>query len=277
MKGMDMLVFAGQSNMQGMAERLSETASVRGALEYRFLEDKLVPLANPVGENISYDLKAGYDVAQSVEETDDRAVEQWLAEHALGRTNWGHTNLVPSFCRAYIKETNRSVIAVHTAKSATCIADWQAGGALFDAMITKVKSGIRKVESVGLGRLYFVWLQGENDALAGTSKEEYLRLFTAFKNAVKEMLPLERFAVIRVGNFAMDKRDSAIQAAQEEACKTDKDFYMLTRETETCGRIEKYGNPACRGHFSALGLERIGKVAGKELGKLVNRIGGRKE
>ena len=54
MKNTDLIIFSGQSNMEGEAERMPEDNSpVEGALEYRFLEDKLVPLRHPAGENIS--------------------------------------------------------------------------------------------------------------------------------------------------------------------------------------------------------------------------------
>ena len=55
----DVIIFGGQSNMQGQSERLSENVPVKSALEYRLLTDSLVPLSNPVGEDIRYDGTAG--------------------------------------------------------------------------------------------------------------------------------------------------------------------------------------------------------------------------
>ena len=51
---MDIIIFGGQSNMQGESE--SRTPGVVAhAYEYRFLDDTIVPLENPVGEDILRD------------------------------------------------------------------------------------------------------------------------------------------------------------------------------------------------------------------------------
>ena len=51
----DLIIFAGQSNMQGMTECLPVCNDpVPNALEYRYLTDSLIPLRHPVGENIDY-------------------------------------------------------------------------------------------------------------------------------------------------------------------------------------------------------------------------------
>ena len=53
---MDIIVFSGQSNMQGQTEGLPTLTSplpvVDGALKYRYLTDLLEPLLHPVGEDI---------------------------------------------------------------------------------------------------------------------------------------------------------------------------------------------------------------------------------
>ena len=104
---MDLIFFCGQSNMQGQSECLSECETVTGAYEYKFLSDALVPLKNPVGEDITYDLRAGYPYSERV------SAKEWRAKHALGSACYGHTNLVPAFCRAYTAHTKREVAAAH--------------------------------------------------------------------------------------------------------------------------------------------------------------------
>jgi len=47
---MDVIIFSGQSNMQGQSERLSENDVVNDAYEYKWLTDELLPLKNPVGK-----------------------------------------------------------------------------------------------------------------------------------------------------------------------------------------------------------------------------------
>ena len=47
---MDIIIFGGQSNMQGQTEGLpQDNALVQGALEYRYLTDEFIPLLHPVG------------------------------------------------------------------------------------------------------------------------------------------------------------------------------------------------------------------------------------
>ena len=114
----DIIIFGGQSNMQGQSEVLTECEVVEGALEYRFLTDTLKPLCNPVGEDIRYDGSAGYRFDDGV------MLGEWVADHVLASACYGHTNLVPSFVRAYIKETGKNVIAVPAAKGSTNIESW---------------------------------------------------------------------------------------------------------------------------------------------------------
>ena len=109
-RGADILIFAGQSNMQGQSETRSEQEIVAGAYEYRFLSDMLASLKNPVGENIRSD---GSEGTPSTQTTD---LPEWLRENTLGAAWCGCTNMVPSFCRAYHKKTGQQIVAVHAAK-----------------------------------------------------------------------------------------------------------------------------------------------------------------
>ena len=101
--------------MQGQSECLTENDVVNDAYEYKWLTDELLPLKNPVGENMTYFMDRGDDV------TPETNIPSWLKEHALGAACYGNTNLVPSFCRTYTDITKRQVLAVHAAKGSTRI------------------------------------------------------------------------------------------------------------------------------------------------------------
>ena len=73
MKKIDVILFGGQSNMQGQSEALSENTPVAGAYEYRLFGNALLPLQNPVGENIRYDGKKGIMTATMDESTTMKA------------------------------------------------------------------------------------------------------------------------------------------------------------------------------------------------------------
>ncbi len=260
-KAVNLLIFAGQSNMQGQSECLSENACVAGAEEYKFLTNELVPLCNPIGENIKYDMTEGYAVEPD-------KISRWLSDHVLGAACFGNTNLVPSFCRAYIEATGDDVVAVHAAKGSTKIAEWKKGTDGHTALVKKAQAAIEKTGKANINKIYFVWLQGESDALASTSQKEYKSALINLKNDLKEELEISKFGIIKVGRFAADARDDEILEAQEQACIEDDDFVMLTRlSDEIFGNIE-FMNRDWYGHFNAKGLEKIGEAAGKALGQI---------
>ncbi len=333
---MDIIIFGGQSNMQGQSECLSSEETVPGAFEYKWIGNKLVPLKNPVGENIRYDGSAGFGI-----EKEHADIPGWVKEHGLGASCFGNTNLVPAFCRAYLDAKHGSVeqadateqdsqaraesakcvevqdgaemcvdaqdefakcgrsiaaqteiIAVHAAKGSTRISEWLPGTKGYELLVGKAKAAIALVQSEAskasyaageygnsmqdltkasgkashAEHIYFVWLQGESDAIAAVKKENYkVHLCTLF-TALQADLGVEKFGVIRVGRFTEDERDWEIIHAQSEICKEKPDFVMLTEIATELNTQAEYMNPEYHGHYSAAGLEKLGAVAGRTLG-----------
>lgn len=256
----DVIIFGGQSNMQGQAERLLDGNPVAGAYEYRFLPDTVVPLADPVGENIRYGGGAGWTCGEA-------DVGRWVPEHVLGGSWCGRSTLVVPFCRSYVDATGGTVLAIHAAKGSTCIKEWLAGTDGYEMLVRKASKGIRKAEDLyGVRHVFFVWLQGESDALAAVSGAEYRERLLQLEQSLRQDLGIERFGVIRVGRFAGDSRDDRIIEAQEEVCAQNDRFLMLTRVTERLCGMPEFMNPFVPGHYSAEGLAVIGAEAGKTLG-----------
>ncbi len=254
---MDILIFGGQSNMQGQTERLSENAVVPGAYEYRLLTDTVIPLQNPVGEFIRRDRTPGYQPELA-------HLDQWLADHLVGASSHGNTNLVPAFCRAYIRQTGREVLAVHAAKGSTVIAQWLPGTEGYALLTDKARAAMDRVAE--RGRVFFVWLQGESDAIAGNSRAYYKEKLLELGDALHRDLGVEQFGIIRVGPFTGDSRDETIIGAQEEICREREDFLMLTTLASELFTQPDYMHPSVPGHFSAAGAERLGAAAGEALG-----------
>ncbi|MDY2841611.1 MAG: hypothetical protein SOT08_02945 [Candidatus Borkfalkiaceae bacterium] len=148
-KKTDLILFLGQSNMQGQTERLTENEVVSDAYEYKFLTDKLVPLKNPVGENIAVGYEKGIDL-------DLEKLDFWLNTHLTGASVDGNTNMVPEFCRAYIKETYCTVVAAHIAKGSTEISYWTPNSEGYCAIVKKhlpqLKKSVKKISDA-----YFVF------------------------------------------------------------------------------------------------------------------------
>lgn len=262
MSNTDLIIFGGQSNMQGQTEALSECEEVAGAQEYKFLEDALVPLRNPVGENILYDGQKGDPVVKGHDS------QKWLSRHALGGACYGHTNMVPSFCRAYLKDADAQVVAVHAAKGSTEIKDWLPQTDGYNMLVKKARAAIEKVKAQGmLGHIYFVWLQGESDAIFRNSKAHYMEQMETLAQALRNDLNIEAFGVIRVGAFTNDARDEEIISAQSEICKANSFFVMLTEIAVELNKNPVMMNPEVGGHYSAKGQETLGEVAGAALAR----------
>lgn len=260
---MDVIIFGGQSNMQGCTGSLpQENPPVQNAWEYRWKSGELIPLQHPVGE----------DVREEV----------WLA----AASEMGGS-LLPDFCRAYLRETGREVIAVHAAKGSTTIAEWLYGTQRYYYTVKKGLGAIQKAKDLGrLGHVYYVWLQGESDALIDTTEQEYLERLISLKNRLKKDLQIEKFGIIKVGHFfpasarepgplqeAHKKKNEAIMRAQSEAATIDSDFIMLTEVCPSLSLEREYINEKAPGHYNNAGMKIIGELAGKALADLCSNKG----
>lgn len=276
MTSKDLILFLGQSNMVGQSERLAENEPVPGALEYRFLTDELIPLRDPAGEDLGHGMRAVYHFAEKP------SFQQWVEDTVLQGAVEGHTSLIPSFARGYIEATGREIVAVPAAKGSTTAADWQPGTEGCAAIIKKASAAKKKTGRVD--HVYAVWLQGESDMLNRTEPEIYTEQVIRVKNILKTELGLSRFGVIRVGRFSSlapwndiptEERlraDLAIITAQDALCERDEDFLMLTRAADALVVGDpRYANPNATGHFSALGLQVLGREAGLRFGAAVRR------
>ena len=258
----DIIIFGGQSNMQG-ENRGRTRYVVPECAEYKWLTDECVPLTDPVGEDITFEGKAGCTF------TDGTVQNEWLATHVAGSACYHGSTLVPPFAKAYTEACGRGVLAVPFAKGSTFLHDWLPGTKAYEMMLRKV-SGARKYAEDG-ARVFFVFLQGENDAVFSRTVDEYSKTLTALKDALVRDLGLEKFGVISVGHFCGDARDDAIIEAQKRVCRTDGDFLLLTTLASEIHEREECMEPGIPGHFSEKGLAVIGEDAGRTLGEYVKQ------
>lgn len=251
---MDLIIFSGQSNMQGQTEKKPNDHPNIHAKEYCFLSNTTRELCNPVGEDIGNEL---------------------LASHL------GHGSLVPYFVNHYIKtmKNKRNVLAVHVAKGDTRIEQWQKnteeGQKRYQKLVEKVQAAKQFLDEKG--HILFVWLQGESDALAKTSKIEYMTKLQQLKNNLKQDIGIEKFMVIEVGYFAsivknLKENDEIIQDAQQTICREDSDFLLLTDITKKLSMNSHYLNPDAEGHFNNKAMKIIGKKAGKMAAQYIKKI-----
>jgi hypothetical protein len=256
---MDVLIFSGQSNMQGQTEGLPlVNSAVENVREYHWHMHTFVPLQHPVGEDIECE-----------------------GEQMLLGSHQGGGSLVPAFCRAYTKASGREAVAIHVAKGNTSIHEWLPQTKRYAVMVDKIRKGMDlAAEEGGVEHVFFVWLQGESDAIFDTSAEDYLERLQTLKNALKQDVGIEKFGIIQVGYFVsvcrwcaeLDRRterDEAIMRAQERAAAQDQDFVMLTRICPKLSRKTECINPEADGHYNNEAIEIIGEEAGGALAKIV--------
>ncbi len=260
---MDIIIFAGQSNMQGTTEGCpTNNEVVKGAFEYLWKTDTLKELNHPVGEN--------YGGVNGIE--------------YLAKSSNDGGSLVPYFCREYIKQTGREVIAIHTARGNTAIAQWLYGTQRYHYATKKIKAGIQKASTFGkIDNIYYVWLQGESDAVIGSTQEEYYNRLINLKNSLKKDIGISKFCIIRVGYFCQFSpwyissvntveygkySDEQIMKAQDQVVKEDSDFVMLTKICSELSSKSEYINPTVPAHYNNLGMQIIGTEAGKALAKI---------
>lgn len=242
---MDLLIFSGQSNMQGQTEADPCDEAVNKAAEYRLLTDEIVELMNPVGEDI----------------------EDLLLSSHLKRGS-----LVPYFCDEYIKTCGNEVLAVHTAKGATILAQWldhnPNGAKRYGKMLEKIRAAQNKVGKID--RKYFIWLQGESDACAKTDGMSYIEGMIRFKNNLKRDIGIDKFMIICVGYFATHyvgrEYDEVIMNAQLNLPNIDPDFIVLTDITRELSLDDKWINPEAVGHYNNAAMRVIGVEAGRAAG-----------
>jgi len=243
----DLIVFSGQSNMQGQTESLSgDLTETPAAYEYKHLAGgNYEPVRHPCGEN--------YENASL------------LAAHQ------GFGSLPPCFAREYTS-LGKIPLVVHAAKGATTISEWQPETQRYADFIAKVNGATQNIAKIQkkINHNIMLWCQGESDGICGTSKTAYKQMFLTFWEAVKRDTPLTACYIIRISAFSDIEKDAVIMAAQEELSREQPDIFMLTRMTGTF--TEKNGKMggdtipgSAFGHYTTAAFQELGEICAKRV------------
>ena len=241
--------------MQGGSLYLpTDTAPIPDALEYKWNENTARPLCHPVGEDFSTYITAAAN---------------------------GGGSLIPDFCKAYISATSRKVFAIPAACGNTTIGQWMYGTQRYFYALRKILAGIEYAKTIDkIEHIYYVWFQGESDAVIGTTENEYIERITEYKNRLRLDCGIEKFCIIKVGYFCAvnkwyertlnshehgKKCDEVIMAAQQKLPSVDSDFVMLTDIAPRLSLLEDYQNHEALGHYNNEGYRLIGEAAGAAL------------
>lgn len=238
---MDIIVFAGQSNMTNVG-RANQAPTVTAGTGYEAIpkKGKISPLKEPFG------------VGQ--------------IKTKAKRSEQGAT-LVSAFVNAYYKKTKTPVLAMNTAKGGTSIGQWS--GTYYKNVAKDVKAMEKLLKKKGLkkGHIYVVLYQGENDALNSIVSTIYRNHMELFMKNVQANCNAERCFVIRISNTMHDLSTyDTIAAAQTKLCMEDPRFIMVS--TISSGFNSSYYQRDGI-HLNQKGLNKVGTQAGKMAGTFV--------
>lgn len=233
----DLIVFAGQSNMTGRGSSKLAPKLIDGA----GYESKTVTNSGSL-----YVLKEPFGLKQDRNSLNDSGL----------RTG----SMVTSFVNAYYKKTKTPVAAVSATIAGSGCVSWSETH--YKEVASRVKAAEKALKKRGLkiDNCYMVFMQGENDGFAGTSQSFYKKKLTAMWKNLKKSCNVEKCLLIRIGSYTKDSGlyDDVVKA-QTDLCKTNKDFVLIS--TKAASFKSSYYQ-ADGIHLTQKGLNTLGKEAG---------------
>lgn len=208
-KSVDLIMFAGQSNMSGCGgdANLAPFVPEEAGLEFRAISDpsRLYPIEEPFGINENN--------------------INGLMEKPGGKKG----SLVSAFVNEYYKDTEIPVIAVSASRGETAIGQFLDAGVMEDInnrlVLTKNYLAENNYE---IAHIYMIWLQGESDALNKTSQETYKSKMSDFVAPLFDE-GLQKVFIITPGRMT-EYRDiySSIINVQIDMCREDDRYALAT-------------------------------------------------
>ena len=251
----DLMIFAGQSNMAGNGEASQAPDVPEGhGYEFRAVTDptKLYPVEEPFG----------------IEENREEGICDIWADSGT-RRKLG--DLVPAFMNSYFKTAGVPAVGVSASEGATVISQWLPGTNRYEDMkerASSARSFLQQSREYELRHTYFIWCQGESDGDAGITEEAYYEAFGQLVNGILSDEIAERCMVIRIGNFGADaKKYDRVMAAQTRHCKENPGAVLIsTRFAE----MADTGLMRDVYHYTQEGYNLTGEEAGENCGQYSN-------
>jgi Carbohydrate esterase, sialic acid-specific acetylesterase len=243
----DLVLFIGQSNMSGRGSSEKSIKVPQGvAYEYKSETDEIIHLKDPVGESEPNKAESG--------------------------------SLIPSLLLSLYGnlEEKRSTIAIVSAKGGSSVSDWQRGEYLYNLAVNKLNEAITHINSrpdLKIGKVYYVWLQGERDAILSTTKEEYINKYKQLHSDLLNDINANEGFMIRTGYDYRDDSDTKMNekiiSAQNSLTNKISDLIMISKLASTFtvenGLVSEDGV-----HYTQKGLNILGKDAGENLAEYFN-------
>ncbi len=238
----DLIVFAGQSNMSGLGGDPSKAVKVidGAGAEFRSVSDptKLYTITEPFG------------FYENTETMNDLFLKRG--------------SLVSAFVNAYYEETKVPVVAVSASKGGTPSTYW-ATDVVGEDVVTRFLNAKEWLKGNGytVRNQFLVFLQGENDVLENVSTDQYLTDLNTFSTKMFYR-GIDKFLIIRIGR-TIDDPDAykRIADVQTELCRTDPRFVLIS--TMLSGFGEEYMTD--KYHYNQDALNALGAEAGLNAAK----------
>ena len=255
-RGMDVILFMGQSNVSGAGGDASQAPELtEGAgYEYRAVTDpdNLHVLTEPFGQN---------ENRGALDDTD-----------ILERNG----SMVTAFVNAYYEKTGVPVVAISASRGSSSLNGWLNSGRKEEAAdrLNAAKECLKK-EKIRARHIYMVWFQGEADANLETPGDEYQTMLRQLVDDMEEQ-GVEDCFMIQLGPDLTDlARHQEIMDAQLQICEKNEDIVLVsTLPAELTGADMKDEGGI---HFTQKALNLIGEDAGKNAGEYVKEHGAEKE
>lgn len=205
----DLIMFAGQSNMSGCGgdASLAPFVSDEAGMEFRAVSDptKLYSIVEPFGVNENN--------------------INGLMEKPGGKKG----SLVSAFVNEYYSDTQTQVIAISASRGEMAIGQFLDTGVMEDVHSRLVVAKNYLADNdYEIAHIYMVWLQGESDALNKTSQETYIAQMNDFVEPLFEE-GLQKVFVITPGRMTQYKDIyNSIIDAQIGMCRDDDRYALAT-------------------------------------------------
>ena len=256
-KGVDLVLFIGQSNMAGRGNASQATQVVRGhAYEFRAISDPttLYHLQEPFGVNENHP-------TSGISET----------------TKTG--SMVSAFCETYYGETGTPIVAVSCSKGGSAISVFDTNGTAYADAVERVKSAQEflameyasgKTE-FKLRNTYVVWLQGETDGDNATDPAVYKETLDRIVKGFKQDIGAAQTFIIPIGTYngssnVRKENYTAIREAQKQYCEGNSDATVISNVLVD---FLDYGFMKDEFHFTQEGYELVGCEAGANMAHFV--------
>lgn len=247
----DLIIFAGQSNMSGGGNAALAPTVIPGAgYEYRSVTapNTLKNITEPFGKNEN--------------------------SGNLNDQNYKQGSLVSSFVNAYYKETKVPVVAVCATRIGSSTFFWKDTLAKETEKRYKKANSYLKKRKLKIRHRYVVWYQGEAEGIYKVAGGVYSDNIKEIEKYFRQNCKTEKFFVIRIGQYYGTEVESDNEAnlfdeiirTQTRLCLTDDNFILVSVKAASFTQ-EDYNAEGL--HLKQKALNQIGKEAGKNAGYYV--------